>query len=113
MNCRGRLASSVKLTMTKELTAFDPADHLKSGQSIPDYTSAALESNDSAYVADAQGVVAHTRGTTEFACRTRLSRKQLCRSFCTQGCLTLRTTLAVIQAVGSQFCARRAEVSKA
>ena len=63
------------MTMTKELTTFDPADHFKSGQSIAGYTSAALESNDSAYVADAQGVVAHTRGTTEFACRTRLSRK--------------------------------------
>lgn len=98
-------------TMTEELTIFDPADHLKSDQTITDFMCAALETNDPGYIAHALGVVARARGMTEIACRTRLS--QLYRSFSGDGNLTLRTTLAVLQAVGIQLLARQAEADKA
>ena len=97
--------------MTEKLTTFDPADHLKSDQAIADFMSAALETNDSAYVAHALGVVARARGMTEIANRTRLSREQLYRSFSTDGNPTLRTTLAVMEALGIQLSAKQAKVN--
>ena len=97
--------------MTGKLTTFDPADHLKSGQAIADFMSAALETNDSAYVAHALGVVARAKGMTEIANRTRLSREQLYRSFSAEGNPTLSTTLAVMGALGIQLSAKQAEVN--
>ena len=97
--------------MTEKLTAFDPADHLKSDQAIADFISAALETNDSAYVAHAMGVVARAKGMAEIASRTKLSREQLYRSFSTRGNPTLRTTLAVMEALGIQLSAKRVGTS--
>ena len=99
--------------MTEELTIFDPADHLKSGQAIADFMCAALETNDPGYVAHALGVVARAKGMGEIARQTSLSREQLHRSFSSGGNPTLRTTLAVLQAVGIQLLARQAESGKA
>ena len=99
--------------MTEELTTFDPADHLKSGQAIADFMCDALETNDPGYVAHALGVVARAKGMGEVARQTSLSREQLYRSFSSEGNPTLRTTLAVLQAVGIQLLARQAESGKA
>lgn len=99
--------------MTEELTTFDPADHLKSGQAIADFMCAALETNDPGYVAHALGVVARAKGMGEVARQTSLSREQLHRSFSSEGNPTLRTTLAVLQAVSIQLVARQAESGKA
>ena len=93
--------------MTEELAVFDPADHLNSDQAIADFICAALETNDPGYVAHALGVVARARGMTEIARRTGLSREQLYRSFSVEGNPTLRTMLAVLQAVGIRLFARR------
>ena len=97
--------------MTEKLTVFDPAEHLKSDQAIADFMSAALETNDPAYVAHALGVVARAKGMTEIAGRTKLSREQLYRSFSSEGNPTLRTTLAVIEALGIQLSAKQADMS--
>ena len=97
--------------MTGKLTTFDPASHLNSDQAIADFMSTALETNDPAYVAHAVGVVARARDMTEIANRTRLSREQLYRSFSAEGNPTLRTTLAVMEALGIQLCAKQAEVA--
>ena len=99
--------------MTEELTIFDPADHLTSDQAIADFMSAALETKDPGYIAHALGVVARARGISEIARRTGLSREQLYRSFSSEGNPTLRTTLAVLQAVGIQLLARQVEADKA
>ena len=99
--------------MTEELTIFDPADHLNSEQAIADFMSAALETNDPGYIAHALGVVARAKGMTEIARRTSLSREQLYRSFSSEGNPTLRTTLAVLQAVSLQLLAREAETDEA
>ena len=96
------------MIMTEKLTTFDPADRLKSDQAIADFMSAALETNDSAYVAHALGVVARAKGMTEIANRTMLSREQLYRSFSIEGNPTLRTTLAVVEALGIQLSAKQA-----
>ncbi len=70
---------------------------------------AALETNDPGYVVHAQGVVARAKGMTEIARRTRHSREQLYRSFSSEGNPTLRTTFAVLQAVGIQLLATKAK----
>ena len=99
--------------MTEELAIFDPADHLKSDQAIADFMCDALETNDPGYVTHALGVVARAKGMGEVARQTSLSREQLHRSFSSDGNPTLRTTLAVLQAVGIQLFARQAESGKA
>ena len=92
--------------MTETLTIFDPADHLKSDEAIADFMSTALETNDPAYVVHSVGVVAHARRMTEIANRTMLSREQLHRSFSAEEIPTLRTKLAVLEALGIQLSAR-------
>ena len=96
--------------MTEKLTTFDPAEHLQSDQAIADFMAAAFATNDPAYVAHALGVVARAKGMTQIASQTGLSRKQLYRSFSAEGNPTLRTTLAVMKALGIELSARPAAV---
>lgn len=96
--------------MTEKLTIFDPAEHLKSDQAVADFMAAAFETNDPAYVAHALGVVARAKGMTEIANRTGLSREQLYRSFSSEGNPTLRTTLAVMKALGIKLSAKQTTV---
>ena len=92
--------------MTEKLTTFDPAEHLDSNQAIADFMAAAFETDDPAYIAHALGVVARARGMTEIAKQTGLSREQLYRSFSAEGNPTLRSTLAVMRALGIRMSAR-------
>ena len=47
-----------RVTMSKKLTTFDPAEHLKSDQAIADFMAGALETNDPGFIAHALGIVA-------------------------------------------------------
>ena len=60
----------------------------------------AFETGDSAHIAAALGVVARAKGMTELAAKTGLSREQLYRSLSANGNPTLKTTLAVMKAIG-------------
>ena len=60
------------MTMTEKLTPFDAAEHLKSDQAIADFMSAAFETNDTAYIAQALGVVARAKGMTQIADQDRV-----------------------------------------
>jgi DNA-binding phage protein len=73
--------------MIEKLTTFDPAEHLKSDRAIADFMAAAFETNDPACVAHALGVVARAEGNP-----------------------TLRTTLAVMKALGIALSAKPATV---
>lgn len=97
-----------RMTMTEKLTTFDPAEHLNSDQAIADFMAGAFETNDPGFIAHALGVVARAKGMTQIANQTGLSREQLYRSFSTEGNPTLRTTLAVMKALGIEVTARRA-----
>lgn len=96
------------MSMKEKLSSFDPAEHLQSDQAIADFIAAAFETNDSGYVAHALGVVARAKGMAQIASQTGLSREQLYRSFSTNGNPTLRTTLAVMKALGIELSARTA-----
>ena len=97
--------------MTEKVTTIDPAGHLKSDQAIADFIAAALVTDDSAYVAQALGVALHAKGITEATNQAKESRELLYRSFSAENDIALRTTLALLHALGIQLFAKSAGVS--
>ncbi len=92
--------------MTKAKTRpFDPAEYLDDSESIAAYMSEALESEDTAFVADALGVVARARGMSEVARKAGVSRESLYRSLSTDGNPELSTVLRVMRALGLRLSA--------
>lgn len=86
--------------MTSNLTTYDPAEDLKSGDAIATFMSEAFATEDAGYIAHALGVVARAKGMTQIADKTGLSREQLYRSFSENGNPTLKTTISVMKALG-------------
>jgi probable addiction module antidote protein len=86
--------------MTEKLTTYDPAEDLASDEAMAAFMAEAFETNDVAYIAHALGVVARAKGMTQIAGQTGLSREQLYRSFSETGNPTLKTTMAVMKALG-------------
>ena len=86
--------------MAKKLSSYDPAEDLKSDKAIALFMGEAFRTNDVGYIAHALGVVARAKGMAQIAERTGLSREQLYRSFSAKGNPTLKTTLAVMKALG-------------
>lgn len=92
--------------MTGKLTDYDPAAALVDDEEIAAFMADAFETGDAAFIAKALGVVARAKGMTEIARKTGLSREQLYRSFSEQGNPTLKTTLAVMRALGVELTAK-------
>jgi probable addiction module antidote protein len=86
--------------MSKKLSSYDPAEDLTSEQAMAIFMNEAFETNDVSYIAHALGVVARAKGMAQIAVQTGLSREQLYRSFSGTGNPTLKTTLAVMKALG-------------
>jgi len=92
--------------MADKLTLYDPAAALTDDEEIAFFMADAFETGDAAYIAKALGVVARAKGMAEIADRTGLSREQLYRSFSERGNPTLKTTLAVMRALGVDLTAK-------
>jgi probable addiction module antidote protein len=92
--------------MAGKLTDFDPAEGLTSDEAIAAFMAEAFASEDAGYIAHALGVVARAKGMSQIAKETGLSREQLYRSFSASGNPTLKTTLAVMKALGIELTAR-------
>ncbi|MGA2561405.1 MAG: addiction module antidote protein [Terracidiphilus sp.] len=92
-----------KKRVTERLTPYDPAEDLGSDEAIAVFMAEALQTNDVAYISHALGVVARAKGMAQIASQTGLSREQLYRSFSAKGNPTLKTTLAVMKALGVQL----------
>ena len=86
--------------MADKLSSYDPAEDLGSEEAVATFMTEALCTGDAGYIAHALGVVARARGITQIANETGLSREQLYRSFSENGNPTLKTTLAVMKALG-------------
>ncbi|WGL97822.1 putative addiction module antidote protein [Arsenophonus sp. aPb] len=93
--------------MIKKLTSYDPAEALVDDEEIAFFMADALETGDASYIAKAIGVVARAKGMTQIAAQTGLSREQLYRSFSDEGNPTLKTTLAVMKALGVDLTIKR------
>lgn len=65
----------------------------------------AFETNDPRFIARALGIAARAKSMAQIAKQTGLSREQLYRSLSAEGNPTLRTTLAVIKALGIKLSA--------
>lgn len=92
--------------MNKKLTSYDPAEDLTSDVAVATFMAEAFETADAGYIAHALGVVARARGMTDIASQTGLSREQLYRSFSAEGNPTLKTTIAVMKALGISLTAK-------
>lgn len=79
---------------------------LETDDDIAVFMADAFETGDPAYIAKALGIVARARGMSEIARETGLSREQLYRSFSERGNPTLKTTLAVMRALGVDMTAK-------
>lgn len=97
--------------MIEKLTTYDPATALVDDEEIAFFMADAFETGDAVYIAKALGVVARAKGMTEIAKKTGLSREQLYRSFSERGNPTLKTTLAVMRALGVEMTAKPHVVS--
>ena len=92
--------------MKLKTTKWDAAKHLDSDEAIAIFMTEAFKTNDAAYLAHAIGVVARAKGMTQIAEETGLSREQLYRSFSKNGNPTLKTTFAVMKALGIEWTAK-------
>jgi len=92
--------------MVEKLTTYDPAAALVDSDEIAFFMADALETGNAAYIAKALGVVARAKGMAQIANETGLSREQLYRSFSENGNPTLKTTLAVMKALGIDLTAK-------
>jgi probable addiction module antidote protein len=91
---------------TNKLTTYDPAVALVNDEEIAFFMADALETGDASYIAKALGIVARAKGMAQIAGQTGLSREQLYRSFSENGNPTLKTTLAVMKALGIELSAK-------
>jgi len=92
--------------MAEKLTNYDPAEDITTDEAMTTFMAEAFKTNDSAYIAHALGVVARAKGMGQIAAQTGLSREQLYRSFSERGNPTLKTTLAVMKAMGIELTAK-------
>jgi probable addiction module antidote protein len=92
--------------MAEKLTTYDPAEDLSSDAAIATFMAEAFATEDAGYIAHALGVVARAKGMTQIASETGLSREQLYRSFSENGNPTLKTTIAVMKALGIELTAK-------
>ncbi len=93
--------------MAEQILPYDTADYLDSEEAIEIFMADAFATNDAGYIAHALGVVARSKGMSQIAKDTGLSREQLYRSFSERGNPTLKTALAFIQALGLQMTTKR------
>jgi probable addiction module antidote protein len=92
--------------MAEKLTRYDPAEDHSSNEAIATFMAEAFATEDAGYIAHALGAVARAKGMTQIASETGLSREQLYRSFSEDGIPTLKTTMAVMKALGIELTAR-------
>ena len=93
--------------MTEQFTHWDAAEHLTNDEAIEVFMTEAFASGETAYIAHALGLVARAKGMSQIAKDTGLSREQLYRSLSDKGNPTLKTTLALLQALGLEMTAKR------
>jgi len=92
--------------MAEKLSTYDPAEDLTSDRAVAVFMAEAFETEDAGYIAHALGVVARAKGMAQIASETGLSREQLYRSFSENGNPTLKTTIAVMKALGIELTAK-------
>lgn len=86
--------------MSITLTEFDASEYLDSEEAIAEFLSAALESNDPDVFLSAVGHVAKSRGMTEIAQKSGISRASLYKAFAKKSDAKYITILKVLTGLG-------------
>jgi probable addiction module antidote protein len=86
-------------------TPYDVAEHLRTPEESAAYLEACFEesANDAAFIAKALGDIARTRGMSEIARETGLSRESLYKSLSGERIPAFDTVLKVMNALGLQL----------
>ncbi len=92
--------------MKHEITDFDPAEYLDNDKMIAGYLSDALETQDSAFIADAIGVVARAKGMKRVAEDAGVSRESLYRALSASGNPEFGTVLKVLASLNIKLVAQ-------
>jgi probable addiction module antidote protein len=92
--------------VTEKLSTYDPAAALVGDTEIAFFMAEALETGDASYIAKCVGIVARAKCMADVAAETGLSREKLYRSFSEDGNPTLKSTLAVMKALGIELTAK-------
>ena len=92
--------------MKHEVTDFDPAEYLDNDEMIAGYLSDALETRDTAYIADAIGVVARAKGMKRVAEDAGVSRESLYRALSANGNPEFGTVLKVLASLNIKLIAK-------
>ncbi len=86
--------------MTKVKTyPYDSADYLDSAETIAYYLEEAFATEDPAFISQALGTVARSKGMTEVARKTGLSRESLYKALSAEGNPEFATILKVLKAL--------------
>ena len=99
------------LEAIKSLKPYNPADYLKSEESIANFLNDFLEEGDPALIANALGIAARARGMTEVANKSGITREALYKALRADSQPRLDTILKVMKAFGIRLVAE--PISKA
>jgi probable addiction module antidote protein len=86
--------------MALKTTIWDAADFLDDAEMIADYLEVTLENGDPALIAMALGSIARSKGMTEIAKKTGVTREGLYKALSADGDPKLSTFLGVLKSLG-------------
>lgn len=86
-----------------DLPDFDPAEYIKDEQDMAAYLNAILEDNDPAFLAAALGDIARTRGMTQIAKDSGLTREALYKALRSDAIPRFDTIARVCKSLGLQL----------
>ena len=99
--------------MPLETTKWDTAEILDSPEMVAAYIDAILEDGDSRLIAAALGDVARSKGMTEIAKKTGVTREGLYKALSAEGDPRLTTFLGVIKSLGLRLSVKPAQETDA
>jgi probable addiction module antidote protein len=94
-----RFLSENPMTETKTIP-WNTEDHLKTSGDIAAYLETVFEDGDPELISHSLGAVARSKGMTEIAHRTGLSRRSLYKTLSPEGRPEFETVLKVVRALG-------------
>lgn len=95
----------VRKTKTR---SYDTGEYLEDEATQAEYLTAALETGDPAFIADAIGTVARARGMAQIAKQAGVGRESLYKALSADGNPGFATVLKVIRALGMKLTAEPA-----
>ncbi|MGN8157951.1 addiction module antidote protein [Salinisphaera sp. RV14] len=95
--------------MSTETIPFDPSRHLDTTADMAMYLDMVLEYNDGRLLSQALGDIARSRGMSDLARQTGLSRESLYRALSDQGNPNLATLMKIFNALGLRLSVKERE----